>query len=293
MIFRNHEKQYIVIRKLESAGEGQAEQYLCRDLDHPSQEEYRILSIPQDHAAASMPFLIETENCREFTDFTEYFFDGPTLYLVFREAGGKTLAEKLQTENCSFLERLTIGQQLLQRIILLNPPVFYQAAAMDIRSIHVAETGDITFSYALDNWYQAAELRFEQVELQFAEVLRYLFQRELAAGKFPDLLQYLQRLQQGEWKDMIALYRDYQTIYENWKDVPDRDLLPKTLAENVEGLLDKGKKGLRIIAAVLLVLAAAGYLGFSIWRMMKPDAQAQNFSQIGTLVLATEETETE
>lgn len=293
MIFRNHEKQYIVIRKLEGTGEGKAEQYICRDLDRPSKAEYRILSIPQAHAAESMPFLIETENCREFTDFTEYFFDGPTLYLVFKEPGSKTLAEKLQTENCRFLERLTIGQQLLQQMILLNPPVFYQAAAMDMQNIHVAETGDIAFSYTLDSWYQAASTCFDVVEVKLAEVLAMLFQRELCAGKFPDMESFLQLLQQGEWKDMIALYRDYQTIYENWKDVPDRDFMPKTLSEYADGLWDRFKKGIRMAVAVLVVLAAAGYLGYSIWNTMKPDAQAQNFDQIGTLVLSTEETETE
>ncbi len=292
MIFSNHEKQYIVIRKLES-GEGQAEQYICRDLDHPSETEYRILSISQARAAESMPFLIETENAREFTDFAEYFFDGPTLYLVFKEPGSNTLAEKLQTENCGFLERLTIGKQILQQMILLNAPVFYQIAAMDVHHIHVAPTGDIAFSYALENWYQAETYLFSQVQTRLAAVLGAVFERELRAGKFPDMEIFLQQLAQNAWANMIEVYRSYQSLFEAWKDVPDRDLLPKTLAEYAEGFLDRCKKGLRIMVAVLVVLAAAGYLGYSIWHMMKPDAEAQNFSQIGTLVLSTEETETE
>ncbi len=293
MILRNHEKQYIVIRKPEKADKDGADQYICRNLENPSKEEYRILMIEQDKVGASMPYLLETESHTEFSDFVEYFFDGPTLYLVFKEPWSKTLEEKLSTENCSFIEKLTVGKDILQQSILLNSPVYYQVSAMNIQNIHVAQTGDIAFSYSLEDWYQAFTYKFDDVQSRLATVMEYLFSKELAAGKFPDMRNYIQSLKYAKWENMIEVYREYQTIYEKWKDVPDRDMLPETFSEKLARFLSGLKKKVKVALAVLVLLAAAGYLGYSIWSATRPDDKMQNFDKIGTLELVTEETETE
>ena len=293
MIFRNHEKQYIVIRKPEKSDKDGADQYICRDLENPSKEEYRIIMIPQERVSSSMPYLLETECHTEFTDFVEYFFDGPVLYLVFKEPWSKTLEEKLSSENCSFLEKLTIGREILKHMILLNPPLYYQASAMDIHNIHVAQTGDAAFSYSLEKWYQAEKFNFDDVQMKLSDVMKYLFSKELAAGKFTDMQKYLQQLESGKWENMIEVYREYQAIYERWKDVPDRDMLPETFPEKLARFLDGFKKKIKIAIGALVLVAALGYLGWSIWNAARPDEKMQNFSKIGTLELTTEETETE
>lgn len=293
MILKNHEKQYIIIRKLDQSGEHQTDQYICRELNQPGGGTFRIMEIPPDHSSQSMPYLVTLAKNRDFTDFVEFFSDGTSFYVVLKESELPTLEQKLTREACSFREKLDIGKQILKQMILLDMPVFFMAACLDVEHIHVAATGDIAFTYDMSDWYEAEHYEGGAALSQLAAVWEFLFAREMKAGRFPDMADYISRFRTQAVRESLEAYRWYQSIYEEWKDIPEKELMPETLAEKIMTLIQKLKGGMKIAIAVLLVMAAAGYLGYSIWNAARPDAKAEVFREIGTLQLTTEEAETE
>lgn len=261
MVIRSQNFIYEVIQALPK--EGEVSHFLCRETE--SQEEFHLVSMGRaDGLGDFIPFLAELGANAAFTDLKEYFLEGGSLWMVLAWEQGEPLEEYLKRPH-SAEERFALGGLVMERLILLMMPACIQWEALEPGRIYVSEKGAPCFFYSFENWKAYRGLDASMALGRLGDLLELLFQKEEESGLYPEWEAFLDRLEAGEWTEVLDIYKAFL------------ELLPVFSQERKKekkhtGFKDKMKKMLpRILAVVkialgLTVLVAAAVSAVELWK---------------------------
>lgn len=205
MIINSKDNSYRVIQVL---SEGDASHYLCRREDGKCP--YHLVQLDRGRVGGQgIPFLIELEENEVFTDFVEYFLLDPWIYLVFVYPGGEPLSRVLEDDTCSVEIRLTLGQKILERFILMGIPTYLQWEVLEPDFLRVNEGGEVEFYYPMESVSCYGDIKPEDVWSRFALLLKKLLKPEEDGGLYPELAVFLADLADGTWQDIMEVYQNY------------------------------------------------------------------------------------
>lgn len=279
MVIHNFSKQYRVIREWE--GEGAILQYVCRE--ETEQKDYRIARQELKRVSGNeIRFFMEQLHNESFKDFIDYFTDAQSLYLVMAHPAGESLTEKMQ-ESCSLKERMEIGKNLLEHIVLFNLPAFFFKAAMNPELIMVSRALEISLGYDLSYLGEFEENTFSEACILLGQIFGELYKAEISIRAFSPMEVFIQDLKDKKFATVLEIYKRFQGIYEEWADKKVEELKPDSFAFRFWGWVKKLGRFLKKLVAVAILLIAVVYLAFSIREAMRMPDQYNNYSMIGTL----------
>lgn len=260
MIIRSGDISYEVMQAL--PGEAGVSHYLCRERE--SQEQCHLVSMGKTKGLGEfIPFLAELEANAAFTDLKGYFLEEDILWLVFAWEGGEPLGEYLRNPH-SPGERFALGCQVMERLILLMMPACIQWEALEPGRMYVKEDGTPCFFYSLGNWKAYAGLDASMALGRLGDLLELFFQKEEETGLYPEWEEFLDRLEAGEWTELLDIYKAYLELLPVFSQERKKEKKP--------GFKEKFKKlQPRLLAVVkialgLTVLAAAAVSAVELWK---------------------------
>ncbi len=261
--------------------------YVCRDVREESGEQYTITLLKdRDRLFEAARIFLDMKDARVCPDFVDCFADKTGMYAAFRrktspplfDAGGKTPRFSLQ-------EKLTVGRNLLEQMLMqsLPPPVQIEALTGD--NLCCDRSLSVSFNYALDHADEYDRMGSEDALELLGKTILSLFEddasvraqdgscvgditRALCAGEIVSIAQaydaYLKvfrRLIEGE---RMAVAEKEHWLFRTWR------------------FLKKLMSKLMPVLAILLIVAAIGYMIYTIQRPAVPaDASPGAIRAIG------------
>lgn len=290
MTIETLQHQYYILQKISETKE--MEHFLCREeSSQKSSQVYDIFKI-KDRRLAVKLILIFTEqmNHAAFSDFCECFSKNGELYLVFLHKKTIPLEEKLEKEDCSRQERILIGKKILEQLLLLDMPQFLAYDILNLKQIQVSEAYDVSFLYELNEIQNFEMIGMREIQNELANVMERIFQYELFLRISEEITEFLNRLKNNEYEDILQIYQAYLHLAETLED--SKSLLkPNTFWFRV---WDKVKAFWKKVKAYLLgfiVLGAAVYLIYAILNPKPNTEESFDFQRIGTLMIEENEIE--
>lgn len=287
MVIQNLERSYVVIQSC--PGEGRQRQYLCREDGDGQWREKKIGRIPLAEVSGGLiRFLMDQIHRESFRDFEDYFTDDEFLCVVMGLGEGKPLAVKLQEEKCTLRERLEMGKNLIERLVLLNPDPYFFRGAMAAERIRVSAALETAFDYDISDITEHERADFAQGAEGLSGVMEVLFLQERKQRSMPELDRFCYGLSHGEWGDYLSIHREYLKVFERWADKEEKDLQPKTWGFRLWEMVKASLRGLKKLALLGILVLAAAYLALSVRDFVQPPAVRENYKRIGTLQIETE-----
>lgn len=282
LLIQTFERGYKVISHVLTTDAGEI--YICRDVSEDG--EYTVLRL-KDRAIVPglMQYLTTKISSGIFNDYIEHFVFEDDFYIVLKYYRGVSLTEKLNREHCSLGERLKLGAKILEKIVLLNMPPYFQKNCLTEERIIVKPSLDISFNYLLSDIREFAAADDKAVLKVFIDIFNKLFAEELARQSVPPLNQFSVFLQTEEQFDSIEIFRQYAEMCREVESLPEEEIQkPKSrwflLWERVKKLLTVLRK---FLAAALLILAIC-YLIYTIGNAINPKVELQkHFDYIGNV----------
>lgn len=282
MVIQNRNHTYVAIQKLDSA---EPDQFLCRKMENGRSRGCRIAVLENRHAPEIIAYLEnQTQNDR-FRDLEEYFTDDKFLYIVTSSAEQPGLEEKLTGQKCSLSERLTIGRGLLESLLLQGFDDYFCCAVLQLGGISVSAALEVSFQYDLSGILDHGQYHFAQTQARLAEILGFIFREEEKQESFPEMSQLLGRLRQGKFSSLVEVYGQFLPVASRWMGRDEAELTPKSFWFRVWERVKKLGKALLWLGKAALLLAAVAYLAVSVAALIRQPAQADVFTEIGTLMI--------
>lgn len=281
MLIQTYERGYQVISHVLSNDLGEI--YICQDIS--ADREYTILRIKAKDIVADLMVYINQNIKETFVYFIERFVFEGDLCLVFQYHRGLSLSAKLNHEYCSLSERMTIGKQILDRIVLLDMPLYFLKNCLSGERIIVRPSLDVSFNYVPSDIRYFAAVDDRAVFTAFTAIFDLLFADELTKQSAPPLNQFYTELHKEQHFDSIELYKQYTQMCREVELIPEEEInQPKSkwflLWEKIKKSLGAFKKVLGIALLVVSVM----YLAYTISDAVNPTiTQVQHFEFIGTL----------
>lgn len=205
MFINSKDNSYQVIQML---SEGDTNHYLCRREN--TKDPYHLVRLEQRQVGSQgIPFLIEMKENGTFTDFVEYFLLDPWMYLVFVYPEGEPLSRVLEDDTYSVEARLTLGQKILERFILMGIPSYLQWEVLEPDFLRVKGGGEVKFYYPMEAIACYGDLKPTDVWKKFGLLLEKLLKQEADGGLYPELIGFLTDLAKGTWQDVMEVYQNY------------------------------------------------------------------------------------
>ncbi len=291
MTIQTLKHQYYILQKLDETEA--LIRFLCREeKDARGKHLFDIFQIRDRELAVKliMVFMEQMSN-RAFEDFFECFSRDGELYLVFVHKEAVPLAQKLEEESCVLKERMSIGRNILERLLLLKMPDMLAYDVLRPDTIQVTAALDIHFLYTLSEIRDYETVTMEKVEERMADVFSLLFQRELSLESSPDIPAFLEQLRNGQFTDYRQVYEAYLRLTEQLESAAS--LKPNTVWFRIWEKIKAVLKRARPAAVALLVAALAIYLIYSIMYPAPAQNEAYDFQRIGTVEIRDSEGGTE
>lgn len=281
MMIQSLEKNYIVIKY--SFSDSNVERYICQE--ETGGERFTIVRIKNRHwITRVVEFLMRQKENSHFTDFVSCFFSEECLHVVMKYAEGISLEEKLQNENSSLEERLAIGKEILEKILILNMPDYFLKDCLKAENIILSTSLEVSFQYELRNISDYERVPFWQVQICLQKIFRMLLGQELKKNMLPPAAYFCDLLKKGGYQDILEIYTAYDSMYKEVQVLSDgKEILPQTWTFR---LWDKVKQYIpvlkKVCAAVLMLLAVA-FLIYTVRESMQEGGEKKSFEYIGTL----------
>lgn len=282
MLIQTFERGYQIISHVLSNDTGEI--VICRDV--ATDQEYTVLRLKnKDIVSGLMVYLNTNVNPETFVDFVEHFVFEGDLCIVFKYNRGLSLSEKLKREYCSLSERMTIGRRILDRIVLLDMPLYFLKNCLAGERIIVKPSLDILFNYVPGDIRDFAAADDRAALKAFTAIFRMLFGDELARESAPPFNEFYAALQEEQQFDSIELYKQYTQMCREVEIIPEEEIVkPKSkwflLWERVKGFA----RALRRFLALALLVLAVVYLAYTIGDFINPKVTpVKQFDFIGTL----------
>ena len=195
----------------------------------------------------------------EFEDYRGCFSREEELYIVFRKRQGISLAEQLAGSRLSLEQRIRIGKQVLEKLLLWRLPDFMLCQLLDESRILIQDES-VGFAYDWD-LSMGEHCSMTMVNKRMAGLLRALFQEEAEHAASPRLMKLLDDLEQDIPEDFFAIYEAYSSLY---------DVMPEEAGRYVSGfqkikrdlslLVKKGQRPMKIILFLAVYAAVVLWL---------------------------------
>lgn len=264
MVVRSMSRSYELVRTLDL--KGVAIHGLWRTLQDGEEQFIHMIQISKkDLDREWIPYIQEMEENKAFTDLSEVFFDQDFVYMAFQWRDGIPLNVILETQNLTMEQRFTLGKAVLERILILNLPLFLQRDALNAEEILVATDLSVDFNYSFSDmeWMSGTA----ETASRFAGLIDLLFAAELKGGLYPELKELRERLWEDKSKTVLAVYQEYLSlagIVNQERKPPEKEKKEPFLARI------KKKTGIFImifkITAGLAVISASALLLYDGWK---------------------------
>lgn len=281
MMIQTLGKSYEVLQYEHS--DSNMERFLCRE--ETSNERCTIVQVRNKMwIMKAMEFLmIQLEN-HHFTDFMSCFAGEESLYIVMAYAEGISLAEKLQNEDCLLEERLVMGKNILQKILIQDMPDYFLQECLSGENVILTPGLEVGFRYRLSGISGYDKVKYVHVLKGLGRLFELLFSREIKQKMIPPLNQFYHSMATGKYKDMLEIYRAYTEMWKMVQNMPSEDIqMPKTWLFSLWDKVRKVFVPLKKILAFLLMLCAVLFLIYTVRRQMQEDGEKRIFEYIGTL----------
>lgn len=285
MVIRNLSKQYRIIREWGTSGE--ITQYICREEEEQKDCRIAVQNLGQV-SNNEIRFLMEQVNNCRFQDFIDFFTDSENLYVVMAHAGEESLKAKL-AEECSFRERMEIGKNLLEHILLSDIPDYFFQASMDTELIYVSPSLEIGLCYDLSYLDEFESAGFQKGAFKLGRILWELYREELSIRAFGPMEGLIYDLENSGFSSVLEVYERFQEIYREWAGKKREQMEPESFPFRMWKRIKQAGKFLKTAAAVGIMALAVVYLGLSIRQFLKEPQNADNYSVIGTLKIGSQE----
>lgn len=289
MLISNEHSDYLVIQHVQSTPEW--ESYLCQKIPSTSDVRYDVLCVKDMTLCCKLiERFVPEVNAKKFSDFVEAFTFACQLVLVFFHSTGMPLKEKLSEQHCPFTERLELAHNLLERMVYLQMPVYFQVDALQGEHILVEHGQEIRFRYGFTQLGKLNTCTIQDVGNGVGLALNQLFTLELQQQTCPELSAFLQWLKQGEYQSYLDLYERFIPYYQVLQNKSEQELTsPHTPFFRLWKKIKIGIHWLKKILMVALVIGALVYLLYSVAEYCflsdpsEVSAAPGPFEQIGTV----------
>lgn len=226
MIIQTLEKQYTVINHVFS--DDNVERYICKE--ETGSQRYAVTCIKNRRwIRKTTGFLMQQMQNRYFTDYVSCFFSEECLYVVMNHVEGISLKKKLEDENCYLRERMLIGKNILEKIMILSMPDYFLQDCMKPETVMLSPALEVNFRYELSQISDYDKFHFLQVQNRLGNLFETLFFRELKKGMLPPGKSFCNSLREGKYQDIPEMYAAYDSMCKAAKELsPEEDVLPKT-----------------------------------------------------------------
>jgi len=230
-----------------------------------------------------LPGLSDAAQSTSFTDFIEHFMFDDALCIVMKYTQGVTLRDKLATESLSLPEKLEIGRRILERMILQELPDYYLAGCCVPENIIVDSDMTLHFNYDIEDIERQSTCTRADSMAKIDALLRFIFRKEAEDYSSAEVTQFLTDLPLLTTEcDLIGLYSAYHEMMQKAVSADARESEP-SIWHKLWEKIKAGFKVLRKILLVLLLIAAAVYLIYTIGDTKDTGARHLNFDQIGSV----------
>ncbi len=223
-------------------------------------EDYTVLHFERAETVKRLlPLFYSLQENVEFEDYRGCFSREEELYIVFRKRQGISLAEQLAGSRLSLEQRIRIGKQVLEKLLLWRLPDFMLCQLLDESRILIQDES-VGFAYDWD-LSMGEHCSMTMVNKRMAGLLRALFQEEAEHAASPRLMKLLDDLEQDIPEDFFAIYEAYSSLY---------DVMPEEAGRYVSGfqkikrelslLVKKGQEPMKIILFLAVYAAAVLWL---------------------------------
>ncbi len=283
MVIQTFEHSYTVVSLREANRLGTV--FICRDA--ATGEQFSVLCIrDQKLASEVLLYLTNHINTTVFTDFVEYFKDEDQLCVVMKYRDETTLDNHLLRERPSLKERLEIGRRIVEQMVLLEMPEYFQCNCLRADRIVIYPNMDVFFNYSLTNIDTISHATGTGIVQQFADVFHLLFRQEIDKETIQPLVLFYNHLRAAEYIGNIDLYTQYKKLMDTVLALPGAEEgKPQSFWYRVWEKVKRAAKKLRKLLMILLVLLAIAYLIYTVGTVNRPIKETGNFDRIGTVEL--------
>lgn len=268
MVIESKDYAYEVIQTLPR--EGAALHYVCRREGEPDLLWHLVQLNQEEMEKESIPIILDMMENPAFTDLKESFLVEGFIVLVFLQPVGEPVEVWLNAVDekgkISSVEKFALGQQLLEQWILLSMPLYLQWEVLETPGIYVASSGEVTFYYKMGAIPVFGQIGFGEVRKRLFGFFGTVFSAETASGLYPEIREFLTRLDSEDFRDIMEVYQAYLLLFpvcsEERKE-PEKEKVP---------LLERFKKlGVRLLTVVKIgvgigAVAAACLLIPEMWK---------------------------
>ncbi len=284
MVIEALKHRYYVIHKAE--GTPKYEVFCCReyvDAQHPA---YDIYCIRESELVQKLILeLTDREKEKNFADLYEYFSKDGILYLALIHKDGLPLEKKLEEEACPLKERIQIGKNLLEQILLLSVPDYFLASLWEGGQILVDQGLSIGFRYRLEGILLTEKERDVSIRNGLSDLFELLFQKEIALEKCKEIPKFIRELREGKFVSVRDIYQEYNELCEILNNLGERgNIRPNTFLFRVWDRIKRGFPYVKKALAVVIVFLLVGYLIYTIV-YPKDTVACLKYETIGTLTI--------
>lgn len=298
MIIQRLDRCYEVMRQLSSTS--RMSEFLCQESQ--SQKTYLLVRIEESTLAKRFTqFLEEKVRGTEFPDYVECFQSEGNFFAAFTYSQNRTLADKLNADNCTGKEKAEMVRSLLEQLLLRKPHPYFMRNALRPEMITVDDSLSLDWNYHLDEVMTFDYCTMDAVCQRLADVVKLLFEEELERKQFPLLTEYFLLLEEGKMSDYLELYQEFMPVYEalceEGKDNPPQTFLKRLLEgcrkiadkpDSLKGYLRLGKRYVAKKLALVAILLSV-FLSLCLLWILYPWVQSRFLPK--TMVIHSQEME--
>ncbi len=281
MIIQTLEKKYIVVEVLFS--DRHVERYICQEED--GKEKYNVVCVKDKvWIRTAMQFLMEQMENTHFTDFVSCFFSEACLYVVLKYGEGISLEEKLGDGNSPLQERIAIGKNILEKVVLMDMPDYFICDCMKPGNVMVTPDLAVSFRYPLLKLCSYHQVSFARVQARMGALFEMIFFQEWKQEMLPPVSSFCHALHEGEYQDIQEIYTAYDGMCRGVEKLASQGTVrPHTWCFRLWDRIKGSLVWCRRIVAVLLMMAAILFLIDTVHKSLEEGREKILFESIGTL----------
>lgn len=285
MTIETYNKVYTVVRHLYAGLH--MDHYVCRCRD--SRQLYNIIRVKNRKITAQIiEFLSIQKSSKKFSDFVDEFVYQGDLHAVFTYTEGKNLLRKLE-EPCTLEERMEIGKRLIERMVLLEQPYYFQCQCLSPENIIVTASLDVRFWYTFHDIEKYDTYGGQQAAAYLYRVIRLLFAPELRNHVLDPMEDFLKQLQEEKQPDDMVRYQRYCAVCEEIRKIPKEEMeLPKNFLYHVWNFIKSVRGLIKRTMLTLIFICVFIYMICCIYRSFQVQGYVWHFQSIGTMQLEEE-----
>ena len=275
-----YDKVYAVIRRIPLKED--REMYICFDRD--GNRQYAIVRLKGKEIINHILDFISTEkNNESFTDLKDFFIYRGDLHIVFLHGRG-TPIKKYFNRFLSLKKRITIGRNILEKIVVLKMSPYFTCQCLKPENIMLTDSLNISFEYKLEEIDSYEMFTWQNISEAYCNILWFLFEDELKNdGEFP-VNMLLEGILREEIKGELNILKEYENtcrrIDENAGENTEKQ--ESRILRIWEKIFSFHKAAEKIIF-IIIFLAVFTYMGYCIYSFFSPKEYNKNFETIGTL----------